>query len=100
MKMSKLCTPKTEMIMKQLIINIKKQRLEILKLEFYMYMEKQGYPNFWKTCKGILYPTKVWNKSNDHTLYWYFNFKDGNQVIIPLNKENSKFQELHKKWVK
>ena len=72
--MSKLCTPKIEMIMKQLITNIKKQRLEILKLEFYMYMEKQGYPDFWKTCKSILYPTKVWNKSTDHTLYWYFTY--------------------------
>ena len=40
---------------------------------------------------------KYAKKGNDHTLYWYFNFKDGNQVIIPLDKENSKFQELHKK---
>ena len=89
--MSSLCTPEME----RLIDNIEKQRLTILRLEFYMYMEKQGYPDFWKTCKGILYPTTAWNKRTDHVPKWHFNFKNGDQIIIPLNDENKKFQELH-----
>ena len=41
--MSSLCTPEIESIMERLTANIEKQRLVILRLEFYMYMEKQGY---------------------------------------------------------
>jgi len=96
--MSKLCTPKIEIIMKQLTNNIEKQRLAILKLEFYMYMEKQGYPKYWEICKGIIYP-KI-SKANwikGRKLYWFFKFKDGTEARIPLNDENKKFQELHKK---
>ena len=93
--MSSLCTPEMESIMERLTNNIEKQRLAILKLEFYMYMEKQGYPNFWETCKGILYPTTAWNNRGDHVPKWHFNFKNGDKVIISLNNENKKFQELH-----
>jgi len=95
--MSKLYTPETEAIIKELNKNIKKQRLCILQIEFYMYMEKQGYPNFWKTCKGILYPTTVWNNHHDHIPKWHFKFKNGDKVVIPLDNENKKFQELHGK---
>jgi len=95
--MSKLCTPRIEALMEQLKKDLEKQRLIILKLEFYMYMEKQGYPDFWETCKGILYPTKVYNKHTDNIPKWYFNFKNGDQIIIPLDNKNKKFEELHGK---
>ena len=95
--MGKLYTPKIKAIIKKLNKDMKEQRLCVLQLEFYMYMEKQGYPDFWKICKGILYPTTVWNKDVDHVPKWHFNFKNGDKVVIPLDDENKKFQELHGK---
>ena len=80
--------------MKQLTDNIEKQRLVILKLEFYMYMEKQGYPNFWDTCNGIIYPSRDMKTRADLRLYWFFRFKDGTKTRIELDSENKKFQEL------
>ena len=92
--MKSLYTPEIESIMKQLTDNIEKQRLAILKLEFYMYMEKQGYPNFWDTCNGIIYPSRDIKTRADRNLYWFFRFKDGAETCIVLDKENKKFQEL------
>ena len=92
--MSSLCTPEIESIMERLTDNIEKQRLAILKLEFYMYMEKQGYPNFWDTCNGTIYPSRDMKNRSDRNLYWFFRFKDGTETRIVLDKENKKFQEL------
>ena len=93
--MSNLCTPEIESIMERLTNNIEKQRLAILKLEFYMYMEKQGYPNFWDTCNGTIYPSRDMKNRADRNLYWFFRFKDGTETRIVLNDYNKKFMELH-----
>ena len=94
--MTKLCTPEVEATIQRLTDNIEQQRLLILKMEFYMYMEDKGYPNFWETCKGILYPTTAWNKDRkDKEMKWYFKFKDGEELSIPLDDDNRKFMELH-----
>ena len=92
--MSSLCTPEIELIMEQLTDNIEKQRLAILRLEFYMYMEKQGYPNFWETCNGTIYPSRNIKDRRDLKLYWFFKFKDGTETRIELDSENKKFKEL------
>ena len=92
--MKSLCTPEIESIMERLTNNIEKQRLEILRLEFYMYMEKQGYPNYWDTCNGIIYPSRDMKTKSDLKLYWFFKFKDGTETRIQLDSENKKFQEL------
>ena len=92
--MKSLYTPEIESIMKQLTDNIEKQRLAILKLQFYIYMEKQGYSNFWETCNGTIYPSRNWKDRSDRNLYWFFRFKNGTETRIVLNDENKKFQEL------
>ena len=92
--MANLCTPEIETIIQRLTDNINKQRIAILRLEFYMYMEKQGYPNFWEICNGTRYPSKNWHNRSDRNLYWSFKFKDGTETRIVLDSENKKFMEL------
>ena len=92
--MKSLCTSEIETIMQRLKDNIEQQRIAILRLEFYMYMEKQGYPNFWETCNGTIYPSRDMKNRADRNLYWFFRFKDGAETCIVLDKENKKFQEL------
>ena len=92
--MSNLCKPKMKTIMEGIKRDMEKSRLLFLKYEFYAYMEEQGYPNFWDTCNGILYPRRDIKNRSDRSLYWFFRFKDGTETRIVLNCYNKKFQEL------
>ena len=71
-----------------------KSRLCVLMLEFYAYMEEQGYPEFWKNCKGILYPTRNIKDRRDRNLYWFFKWKDGTETRLLADEHNIQFQEL------
>jgi hypothetical protein len=73
--------------------NQEKSRLCLLMLEFYAYMEKQGFPEFWKNCKGIKYPTHNLDK-RDHNLYWWFKWKDGTETKLLADKYNMQFKDL------
>ena len=93
--MSNLCKPEMKAIMKRIKADMEKSRLLFLKYEFYVYMEEQGYPNFWNTCNGTIYPSRDMNNRSDRNLYWFFRFKDGTETRIVLNDYNKKFMELH-----
>ena len=92
--MSSLCKPEIKAITKRIKADIEKSRLLFLKYEFYIYMEEQGYPNFWNTCTGIVYPTRNIKERADRNLYWFFRFNDGTETRIVLDDENKRFQEL------
>ena len=90
-------TPEANELLQKLVLNMEKQRLNILMLRFYSYMESQGYPKFWETCDGIVTPTKKWNKDRtDRTPKWHFRFKDGTECLIPLDDDNKIYMELYK----
>ena len=93
--MSSLCTPKINALTKRIKADMEKSRLLFLKYEFSTYMEEQGYPNFWNTCTGIIYPTRDMKKRDDRNLYWFFRFDDGTETRIVLDNENKRFRELH-----
>ena len=92
--MSSLFNPDIKAITKRIKANMESSRLLLLKYEFYIYMEEQGYPNFWNTCTGIVYPTRDMKKRADRNRYWFFRFNDGTETRIVLDDENKQFQEL------
>ena len=82
----------------QQIVSIKdkqdKSRLCLLMLEFYAYMEKQGFPEFWKNCTGTIYPTRNQKDKSDRNLYWWFRWKDGTETKLLADKYNMRFKDL------
>ena len=92
--MSSLCKPEMKAIMKRIKANMEKSRLILLRYEFYVYMEEQGYPNFWDICTGIVYPIRDAKNREDLRLYWFFKFEDGTEAKILLDSENKQFMEL------
>mgnify|MGYP003150352481 CR=1 FL=1 len=90
----KLSSPEVTSKMANIAGNMKKSRLCLLMLEFYAYMEQQGFPEYWKNCKGILYPQrKLYNKL-DRNLYWHFKWKDGTETELLADEHNMHFKEL------
>ena len=88
----------SSMAITQQIVKIRtnqdKSRLCLLMLEFYAYMERQGFPEFWKNCKGILYPARNPRDRNDRNLYWFFKWRNGTETKLLADKYNMKFKEL------
>ena len=82
----------------QQIVSIKdkqdKSRLCLLMLEFYAYMERQGFPEFWNNCKGISYPARNPKDRSDRNLYWFFKWKDGTETKLLADKYNMRFKDL------
>ena len=82
----------------QQIVSIKdkqdKSRLCLLMLEFYAYMEKQGFPEFWKNCTGTIYPTRNQKDKSDRNLYWWFRWKDGTETKLLVDEYNMRFKDL------
>ena len=80
------------------IVNIRrkqdKSRLCLLMLEFYAYMERQGFPEFWNNCKGISYPARNPKDRSDRNLYWFFKWKDGTETKLLADDINMRFREL------
>ena len=91
MKLSSLET--TQQIVK-IKANQNKSRLCLLMLEFYAYMERQGFPEFWNNCKGISYPARNPKDRSDRNLYWFFKWKDGTETKLLADKYNMQFKDL------
>mgnify|MGYP003148054917 CR=1 FL=1 len=71
-----------------------KSRLCLLMLEFYAYMEQQGFPEFWENCIGTIYPMRHAMNKDDHNLYWWFKWKDGTETKLLADDINMRFREL------
>jgi hypothetical protein len=89
-----LTSSKTTATMNKLKEDMNKSRLCLLMLEFYAYMEQQGFPEFWKHCIGTIYPTRNLKSRFDRNLYWWFKWKDGTETRLLADKENMRFAQL------
>ena len=90
----KLSSPEVTNEMANIAENMKKSRLCLLMLEFYAYMERQGFPEFWKNCTRTIYPTRNQKDRSDRNLYWWFRWKDGTETKLLADEHNMHFKEL------
>jgi len=90
----KLSSPEVTEVLAKIKKDRKQSQLCLLMLEFYAYMERQGFPEYWKNCKGILYPARNPRDRNDRNLYWFFKWKDGTETRLLADKHNIDFIKL------
>ena len=89
-----LASAKATATMNKLKEDMNKSRLCLLMLEFYAYMEQQGFPKFWENCIGTIYPMRHAMNKDDHNLYWWFKWKDGTETKLLADDINMRFREL------